>query len=241
MRAKLFKDIERFHRDSRAFLSADAMSMFLSVARDGSTLGSEWDTFEGAGIRSQLDPAMDGDPEDTDDVPVVPERVPLFLPSTIGAARCRTLRLSKLVESERRLRIGQMNDALHAIRVGVGYKSFLYRNSVRPASSQRQKLRSFDDVHVADEGILSNARVYQVAREALIRLYDESDPSDSADLARMTARYKELSKPDLRANTAIIESSVRGLSHLHLAWFWYLDVGESISHGSWTDESENLV
>ena len=48
-----------------------------------------------------------------------------------------------------------------------------------------------------------------------------------------------LERHDLRANTAIIESAVRGLSHLHLAWFWYLDVGTDVSEGTWTEESKS--
>ncbi|KAI0693052.1 hypothetical protein C8T65DRAFT_586084, partial [Cerioporus squamosus] len=238
-RAKLFKDIERFHKDSRTFVTADALNAFLSIARDASSLGSQWDAFELAELQARPDPGEDGD--DGDDLPVVPERVQLFLPSTIGAAACRTYGLSKLVEAERKLRIGQMNDALHAVRVGIGYKSFLYRHSVRPATSQRQKLRSFDDIHVADDGILSNARVYGVARAALQRLYDSSDPNDTEELKTTLARYRVLERGDLRANTAIIESSVRGLSHLQLAWFWYLDVGADITDGSWTDEMYRVV
>ncbi|RPD63605.1 hypothetical protein L227DRAFT_497044, partial [Lentinus tigrinus ALCF2SS1-6] len=32
-----------------------------------------------------------------------------------------------------------------------------------------------------------------------------------------------------------------GLSHLHLAWFWYLDVAGDVTEGSWTDEMYRVV
>ncbi len=228
MRSKLFKDIERFHKQARTYLTADALSAFFNITRDGSTLGSEWD--------EHVLPREDS--PDDDDVPVVPERARLFLPSTLGARACRAYGISKLLEAERHLRVGQMNDALHAVRVGIGYKSFLYRTSVRTANSQTKKLRSFDDVQTADAGILSNARVYETARASLLQLYDPSHPEDTEELECTTARFCPLLRSDLTVNTAIIESSTRGLSNLHLPWFWYLDGGSSAADGSWTDESK---
>ncbi|TFK78797.1 hypothetical protein K466DRAFT_455838, partial [Polyporus arcularius HHB13444] len=142
---------------------------------------------------------------------------------------------------ERHLRVGQMNDALHTVRVGIGYKSFLYRTSVRTANSQTKKLRSFDDVQTADAGILSNARVYETACASLLQLYDPSHPEDAEELESTTARFRPLLRSDLTVNTAIIESSTRGLSNLHLPWFWYLDGGSSAADGSWTDEMYRVV
>ncbi len=234
MRGKLLKDIERFHRDSRSYMSGDALRAFLDVHRDGSTLGAEWD-------EDQLS-SLGADGPDREDIPGVVERTQLFLPSTLGAGACRTHGMSKLLQAERRLRVGQMNDALHAVRVGIGYKSYLYRTSVRVANSQTKKLRSFDDVHCADAGILSNARVYETARSSLLRLYDPANPEDEEELESTTARFRPLNRSkDLKVNTAIIESTTRGLSHLHLPWFWYLDTGATTADGSWTDESKSCL
>ncbi|RDX39366.1 hypothetical protein OH76DRAFT_1324368, partial [Lentinus brumalis] len=96
--------------------------------------------------------------------------------------------LSKLLKQERQLRVGQMNDALHQVRVGVGLKSLLYR-------------------------------------------------TEQAALDVQLQRYQVLRKGDLKSNTALIEHSVRGVSDLHLPWFWTLSApGESRS-GSWDEES----
>ncbi|RPD63606.1 hypothetical protein L227DRAFT_608808 [Lentinus tigrinus ALCF2SS1-6] len=203
MRAKLLKDIEKFHKEARTFMTSNALSALLVLARDNSDLGAEWDTLE-----PNVSGCSDGGVDDGDEIPAVPECLQLLLPSTLGAASCKTHGLTALVETECELRIGQMNDTLHAVRVSIGYKSFLYRHRVRPATSQHKKLRSFDEVHLADEGILSNARKYETARSALLRLYDPSDPADSRELGRITARYQTLQRIDLRANTAIVESAV---------------------------------
>ncbi|KAI0690384.1 hypothetical protein C8T65DRAFT_523951, partial [Cerioporus squamosus] len=210
MRAKLLRDIEKFNKDARTFLSQAA-----------------------------LPPRNDaGGSDDEDEAPVLaPERLSIPLPSTLGAALCSKHGLSQLVKQERRLRIGQMNDALHNVRVGVGYKSLLYRTEVRQAGSQRQKLRSYDDVHLADAGILAGARLYDTARTAMTRLYDQAIEADKAELDAELRRYQVLQKQDLKANTALIEQSVRGVSHLHLPWFWTLSTPGEGASGSWDEET----
>ena len=167
---------------------------------------------------------------------VPPEQLPIALPSTLGMSVCVTHNLLALVRAERRLRVGQMNDALHRVRLGVGYKSVLYRTSVRKASSHRQKLRSFDEVHLADAEVLSNARVYTEARTSLLRLYRADDAADAQALEGL-AKYQVLEKADLKANTALVEQAVRGVSQKHLPWFWSIDVDGNSKGDGWTAES----
>ncbi|KAI0705703.1 hypothetical protein C8Q76DRAFT_599067, partial [Earliella scabrosa] len=142
---------------------------------------------------------------------------------------------------ERKLRVGQMNDALHGVRVGVAYKSFLFRNNVRPATSQRQKLRSFDEVHLADVGVQTHARVYSRAREALLKLYDMSNPEDRTLLDIQLSVYKPLLKADLKANTTLIEENTRGVHQLNLPWFWSLDVKGDSEGSAWMAEMYRVV
>ena len=174
---------------------------------------------------------------------VLPERMAIPLPSKLGVALCRTHSLDGPLLAERKLRVGQMNDALHAIRVGVGYKSFLYRHSVRVASTHRRKLRSFDEVHIANTTVYSHARVYNMARDALQKLTSASDPDTrfQQDLKAILAKYRPLEKSDLRSNTALIEQGVRGVHHLHLPWFWSLDVQGDSRGGTWIDDSEPVT
>ncbi len=233
MRGKLLRDIEKFHKDARNFLSQGALRDFLSVPSNRDSLGAQWDSIEES---SQSNTAQMNDGEDEPRV-LAPEHVTIALPSTLGAPLCNRHGLSKLLKQERQLRVGQMNDALHQVRVGVGLKSLLYRTEVRQATSQRQKLRSYDDVHLTDTAILAAARLYDTSRVAMGRLYDTSLESEQAALDVQLQRYQVLRKGDLKSNTALIEHSVRGVSDLHLPWFWTLSApGESRS-GSWDEES----
>ncbi|KAI1786131.1 hypothetical protein LXA43DRAFT_1065354, partial [Ganoderma leucocontextum] len=238
-RSKVLKDIEKFHKTARQFLRSEAHVSALSLPHDVSALGMEWDALEDS--EDRVDAAEEQDDDPTQEMLPVPEQMVIALPSNLGSQFCKMYKLQSLVTHERKLRIGQLNDALHAICVGVGYKSFLYRHSVRTATSQRAKLRSFDDVHLANDAVLSSARLYTMARSALIKLYDDNDGEDKQALTSILAKYQPLAKQDLKANTAIIEQAVRGTSHVHLPWFWTLDV-EGDSEGSgWMKEMYRVV
>ncbi|KAI1784368.1 hypothetical protein LXA43DRAFT_901757, partial [Ganoderma leucocontextum] len=238
-RSKVLKDIEKFHKTARQFLRSEAHVSALSLPHDVSALGMEWDALEDS--EDRVDAAEEQDDDPTQEMLPVPEQMVIALPSNLGSQFCKMYKLQSLVTHERKLRIGQLNDALHAIRVGVGYKSFLYRHSVRTATSQRAKLRSFDDVHLANDAVLSSARLYTMARSALIKLYDDNDGEDKQALTSILAKYQPLAKQDLKANTAIIEQAVRGTSHVHLPWFWTLDVEGNSEGSGWMKEMYRVV
>ena len=248
MRTKLLKDIECFQVDARTFLRHEVANVAATLGPDTSPLGAEWDGLDGTlGTPDSDEPGHPGEPPTTPPSfslhnvhTIPPERLQIPLPSTLGPAKCSRYGLSTLVQAERSLRIGQMNDALHGVRVGLGYKSFLYRSSVRKANSQRKKLRSFDEVHVADAAVTNSARVYSAARDAFQQLFDVSVASEKAALDKHLALYRPLLKSDLRANTALIEQGVRGVSKLHLAWFWGMDVEGDSRDSPWMAESKSI-
>ncbi|KAG1870277.1 hypothetical protein DFJ58DRAFT_723174 [Suillus subalutaceus] len=72
-----------------------------------------------------------------------PELTVIPLPSNIGEVRCRELGLTNLMKEEIALREGQANDALHAIRVHLGDKAVIFRNTVRSAKSQASSTRAW--------------------------------------------------------------------------------------------------
>ncbi|PIL28442.1 hypothetical protein GSI_08476 [Ganoderma sinense ZZ0214-1] len=144
--------------------------------------------------------------------------------------------LLHLAKKERHLREGQLNDALQGICTGIGYKSLLYRAKVRNASSYRAKLRSFDDVHVADEGVRKHVRVYQQARRAMERLFDADDADDAQALDAFRARYKDIHREDLRVSTAVIESFTPGVRNEHSAWFWNISDTSSGEEAQWIQD-----
>ncbi|KAI1783692.1 hypothetical protein LXA43DRAFT_977006 [Ganoderma leucocontextum] len=124
----------------------------------------EGDVWDGDTALPEQASAGDGDGEP--DLPADrPEAHPIGLPSTFGVEFLAQTDMLDLAKKERQLREGQLNDSLQGIRTGIGYKSLLYR----------AKLRSFDDVHVADEGVHRHVRVYQQARRAMEQLFDADD------------------------------------------------------------------
>ena len=249
MRSKLLADIEKFKTKAAQFIRKDAMLAARDLLRTPqNNLGEEWD--EGDHIppdSEDFEPDLPEDDEgDANDnsgaLPAfvhtqVPERKAIPLPSTFGAAFCRQQKLTTLLKSERRLRIGQMNDALHRVRVAVGYKSLLYRTSIRQATSYRNKLRGFDEVHLTDAEVRANARLYSVTREGMIKLHQPGHEADQAELNVHLAKYQVLRDSDLRANTALIEQAVRGVSQQHLPWIWTIDVVRDAGQDGWMTES----
>ncbi|KAG1892841.1 uncharacterized protein F5891DRAFT_986362 [Suillus fuscotomentosus] len=72
-----------------------------------------------------------------------PELTILPLPSNLSIVRCNELGLIDLMKEETALREGQANDALHAIRVHLGDKAVIFRNTIRSAKSQASSTRAW--------------------------------------------------------------------------------------------------
>jgi len=70
------------------------------------------------------------------------EYILLHLPSHLGGNWCHENAAEDLLKMELHLREGQLNDSLHHIRVALGHKSYLFRNDIRPARTQKLKTRA---------------------------------------------------------------------------------------------------
>ena len=163
----------------------------------------------------------------------IPETLPL--PSTVGMQLCRTHGIQKLAEQELQLRYGQANDALHRIRLALGHKSHLYRNNVRSANSQRKKLRAFDEVAVAESEVRINAKIYLLARQAMISL--------DAPAEILTTRYMELKKTDLKVTTALVDPQAHGLGSVEgnmQPWIWTAERSSGQGDTGWLAECKHL-
>lgn len=234
-RQRLRKEIAAFNDESPARLGFKSSDLVPEFSLNSSTLGAEWD-----GLPTDLNALageVDEGAEDSRD-PSLPERLPLALPSTIGIAALQRHNLGKLADTERLLREGQLNDALQAIRTGIGYKSLLYRTKVRHAPTYRAKLRSFDDTHIADEGIRKHVRVYMHARQAMEKLFDVTNVADAGLRSRFLERYKEIKREDLLATTAVLESFTPGLRNKHTAWFWNIADTAVGADSAWMKDCE---
>ena len=155
------------------------------------------------------------------------ERIALHLPSHLGRSWCDTNAAEDLARAELRLREGQLNDSLHHIRISLGHKSYLFRNEVRPAHSQRLKTRAWQGVHNVESMVQHHAQVYMRARKAIAAL--------GAD-GSLLERYKVLTRQDLSVKTSVIAPDVRGQRNKSLPWFWTMDVRRDTDVGAWMED-----
>jgi hypothetical protein len=159
------------------------------------------------------------------------EYTSLHLPSHLGRSWCNRNAAEGLAKAELRLREGQLNDSLHHIRIALGHKSYLFRNNVRPARSQKLKTRAWTGVHSLEPTVQHHARVYNRARQSMLDL--GSDPS-------LLDRYKALERQDLRINTVVIAPNVRGQRNKSLPWFWSMDIQRDADIGAWMNDCRNI-
>ena len=155
------------------------------------------------------------------------EYISLHLPSHFGRSWCNRNAAEDLAKAELRLREGQLNDSLHHIRIALGHKSYVFRNDVRPARTQRLKTRAWAEVHAVESTVQHHARVYNRARKSMVDLDAEAPLLD---------RYKALERQDLRINTTVIAPDVRGQRNKSLPWFWSMDVQRDADVGPWMND-----
>jgi hypothetical protein len=159
------------------------------------------------------------------------EHISLHLPSYLGRSWCDRNGAEDLAKSELRLREGQLNDSLHHIRIALGHKSYLFRNNVRPARTQRLKTRAWEEVHAVESTVQHHARVYNRARQSMLDLGADTSLLD---------RYKVLERRDLKIDTTVIAPDVRGQRNKSLPWFWSMDVQRDADVGEWMNDCRRI-
>lgn len=151
------------------------------------------------------------------------ERLALALPSAIGIKKCIELGYKPFAKTEKTLRIGQLNDALQNIRLGLSQKAVVFREGLRRVKSKVRKTRLWQQIAQVDNSVRHHAQVYTRARAAIVRLGATEEELN---------RYKILQSSDLNVSTARIDPSARGNRDKGLAWFWTMDVsGDSDAKG----------
>jgi len=75
------------------------------------------------------------------------ENILLHLPLHLGHSWCNRNAAEDLAKAELCLWEGQLNDSLHHICMALGHKSYLFRNNVHPARTQRLKTCAWAKVH----------------------------------------------------------------------------------------------
>ena len=154
------------------------------------------------------------------------EDLSILLPSSLGWQWCVDHNLQALAEKEAKLQITQANDAIHSMRLALGFKSTLFRGQVRAANTQQTKTRAWDAIHSADATAHQHARNYSMAREAYLQIR-EAYPV-GPDLP-------QLHVSDLHVGTAIINAAEVGQRNCQLPWIWSFGrTGDE--HGTWMHE-----
>ncbi|KAG1849570.1 hypothetical protein C8R48DRAFT_750224 [Suillus tomentosus] len=203
---------------------------YLGFAVDGNEQDSPVDTVHNSPDEdySDLDDDHNPDPDpETHHASIFqPELTILPLPSNLGIVRCNELGLTDLMKEETALCEGQANDALHAIRVHLGDKAVIFRNTIRSAKSQASSTRAWTQVRSVEMVVNLNARIYSKCRLQLAKLPDH-------DLLK---KYLPLKKEHLKANAAVADPNARGQRDATLAWFWSINVQGDTSGNDWMTE-----
>jgi hypothetical protein len=155
-----------------------------------------------------------------------PEDISILLPSSLGWEWCVHHSVQSLAKKEAQLRHAQANDAIHSMRLALGFKSALFRDQVRQANTQRTKTRAWDAIHSADTTVHQHARNYSMARDAYLKIQHAYE--DGPELPQLRSE-------DLRVSTAILGAAQVGQRNTQLPWIW--SFGATIDQdGTWMDE-----
>jgi hypothetical protein len=154
------------------------------------------------------------------------EDISILLPSSLGWEWCVRHSVQSLAKKEARLRHAQANEAIHSMRVALGFKSALFRNQIRHAKTQRTRTRAWDAVHSTDTTAHQHARSYSMARDAYLKIRHAYE--DGPELPQLRSE-------DLRVSTAILGAAQVGQRNTQLPWIW--SFGTTVAEeGTWMDE-----
>ena len=149
------------------------------------------------------------------------EDLSILLPSSLSWGWCVKHHLQ-----EAKLQVTQANDAIHSVRLALGFKSALFRDHVRPANTQRTKTRAWDTIHSVDSTVHQHARNYSMACEAYLWIHQAYS---------ILEKLPRLHVSDLHVGTAIINAAEVGQRNRQLPWIW--SFGNTVNeHGTWMHE-----
>jgi hypothetical protein len=158
-----------------------------------------------------------------------PEDVLILLPSSLGWKWCSSHNAKSLAMKEAQLRHAQANDAIHQIRLALGFKSALFRTQVRPADTQQTKTRAWNAIHNVDSTLSEHARLYGMARNAYEMLRNKTT---------ITAALPPLNREDLRIATLVLGSEATGQRNTQRSWIWSFGK-TTLDDGTWMDDCKS--
>jgi hypothetical protein len=158
-----------------------------------------------------------------------PEYAYLPLPSHLGKDQFKNSVIAALAAEEVQLRMDQASDALQQLRLSLGLKSALFRNSVAVAKSQYTKTRAWSAVNAVDVSVRRHAQQYRNAQHALVNLGASSS---------ILKRFPSLKKEDLKLSRDVVEENRTGQKSEHVTWIWRVEGMSLIGEDKWLTESE---
>ena len=170
------------------------------------------------------------DEDDTEAALILPEAVILPLPSNITSLKVKRS-IESITSIERELRIGQANDSLEGIRIGLANKSLLLLTNVNQSKSTKQSTRAWQSVRNTQAQILFHARSYQRAWKALKFI---GIPEDQIV-------YQKLEEKDLVVVKDVTMAKRFGQGSDRLAWFWRIGPSQDELTGEWMEECEKVL
>ena len=138
----LGRQVNRFLQSSSKFLpDIEDEDLRLLKDKDINTPAEESVEIEEL-INNSLDEEIPfEDEDDTEAASILPEAVILPLPSNISSPKV-TRSIESLISIERELRIGQANDSLEGVQIGLANKSLLLNTDVNQSMSTKQSTRA---------------------------------------------------------------------------------------------------
>ena len=143
---------------------------------------------------------------------IPPENLKLALPSSFTSDYLDSLGLHALRDKELQLRRGQANDALQAIRVLIGQKSFQFTSNMRNVDPAAAVTRPREAIHALGRTIAAHRRVYARCRVAMIVLQMLPD--------ELGKTYQIILDSDIKTDTSIQEPNAPGSARQKLSWIF---------------------
>jgi hypothetical protein len=160
---------------------------------------------------------------------VNPHQVFLPLPSQLGAHDLKDPVVAALAVEELDLRLTEALDALQQLRLSLGLKTALFKNSVSLAKSQKMQTRAWRGVKSVERSVKRHSQRYRNHRQALLQL---GAPQS------MMSKFPELKKEDLKISRDATEENRVGQRSEHVGWIWRIDTGSMVDQDALLKESE---
>jgi hypothetical protein len=219
MQEQIFADVHKYLPISRPDKLQDATNDIVGgrAVRSTSAFGAHWDgvrvgaTPEEEDLVIETSASAEQDITESDEE-VLPERLALPFPSSIGREECATQKWLAPFLTERHMREAVMREALELARRGIGGKAYMFvKERHRETLNAGAKTRSAKRVQEYTAAIKASARLYCLTRDGWMAL----GPS-----AAKKTEFRELRAEHLTSVRSAIDHKARGTKTVQPSWIW---------------------